>query len=148
MTKSAKRAARRSGFTLVEVLIVLAIIALMGALVGTNAIGMLFKSNRDKAELDVETLKQAVKLYHTMEMGKLPQESDWPDFLFDGSKNHKAAYIDTDKYENRQVPDPWGNAYIYRRLSSTEFEVISYGMDGQPGGEGDDADISSKKSKE
>lgn len=147
MNKAATRNARRSGFTLVEVLIVLAIIALMGALVGTNAIGMLFKSNRDKAELDVETLKQAVKLYQTMEMGKLPQDSDWPDFLFDGSKNHKTAYIDADKYEDRQVKDPWGTAYMYRRLSSTEFEVFSYGMDGQPGGEGDDEDISSKKSK-
>jgi general secretion pathway protein G len=137
---------RSAGFSLIEVLIAVTIIVLMGGVVAFNVFPALFKSQRDRAEMDISVFKEAVGHFRLLE-SKLPLESDWPRFLSDGSPNHKEPYIDVDKLSDGRVLDPWGHDYIYRRLSSTDFEIISYGMDGAPGGDGDDADISSKKSK-
>ncbi|HMS16559.1 MAG TPA: type II secretion system protein GspG [Planctomycetota bacterium] len=138
--------AHSQGFSLIEVLIAVTIIVLMGGVVAFNVFPALFKSQRGRAEADIEVMRQAVKMFQTNEH-KLPMESDWPRFLVEGSPNQKQPYIDADKVADGRVLDPWGNDYVYKRLSSTDFEIISYGMDGAPGGEGDDADISSKKSK-
>lgn len=137
---------KAGGFSLIEVLIAVTIIVLMGGVVAFNVFPALFKSQRARAEQDISVLVQAVKTFQ-MNENKLPLESDWPRFLVEGSPNQKQPYIDADKIKDGRVLDPWGNDYIYRRLSSTDFEIISYGMDGQPGGQDDDADISSKRSK-
>lgn len=136
------------GFSLIEVLIAVTIIVLMGGVVAYNVFPELFRSQRDRAGIDIEALKSAVKIYQAREMGKLPNESEWPTFLVEGSKNHPDPYIDVDKLTNGQVNDPWGNPYVYKKHGSKDFEIISFGMDGAPGGEGDDADISSKKGRE
>jgi general secretion pathway protein G len=144
--KTASRHALRQGtrgFSLVEVLIAVTIIVLMGGVVAYNVFPELFRSQRDRARMDIETLKTAVNMYFTRE-NRLPNDSEWPDFLINGSKNHPDPYIDKDKVKDGKVVDPWGNEYTYRKLSSKDFEIVSYGMDGTQGGEGDDKDISSK----
>ena len=142
--KNSRRA--QGGFSLIEVLVAVTIIALMAGVVAVNVFEEFFASQRDKAAIDIDGLKQAVKLYHLKE-GRLPNESDWPRFLFDGSKNHRSPYIDTDKYPDDEVKDPWDNAYTYKKHSGKDFEIISFGADGAPGGEDDDRDISSKGDK-
>jgi general secretion pathway protein G len=138
---------RESGFSLIEVLIAVTIIVLMGGVVAWNVFPALFQSQRDRAGIDIDNLKTAVKMYQ-MKEGKLPLESEWPNFLFDGSKNHPSPFVDPDNYPDRQVKDPWETPYVYKRIGPRDFEIISYGADGQQGGEEDDADISSKKTKE
>ena len=133
----------QSGFSLIEVLVAVTIIALMAGVVAVNVFEEFFASQRDKAGIDIAALKQAVKLYQLKE-GHLPNESDWPRFLFDGSKRHPSSYIDADKYPDNEVNDPWNNPYVYKKISGKDFEIISYAADGTPGGEEDDKDISSK----
>lgn len=145
--KTRKKArSAQGGFSLIEVLVAVTIIALMAGVVAVNVFEEFFASQRDKAAIDIESLKSAVKLYQLKE-GRLPNESDWPRFLFEGSKRHPSSYIDTDKFADDEVRDPWENAYVYRKISGKDFEIISYGADGAPGGEDDDRDISSKADK-
>ena len=136
----------KSGFSLIEVLIAVTIIAIMGGVVAFNVFPEIFRSMRTRAEMDIAGAKQAVNMYFTSE-NKLPSESDWPRFLIEGSKNHPDPYLDTDQLKDGQFLDPWGQPYRYIRHSSRKFEIVSYGADEQAGGEGDDADISSDKSK-
>lgn len=131
---------KNSGFSLVEVLIAVTIIVLMGGVVAYNVFPELFRSQRARARMDIEALSTAINMFMTNEM-RLPHESEWPGFLFEGSKNHPESYIPKDKASDGQVKDPWGNPYQYKKLGGRDFEIMSYGMDGQPGGDGDDKDI-------
>ena len=105
-----------------------------------------FESQHDLAMMDIAALKQAVKLYQLKE-GRLPHESEWPKFLFEGSKKHPLPYIDTDYFVAGALWDPWASPYVYKKSSARGFEIISYGADGTPGGEGNARDISSKREK-
>jgi general secretion pathway protein G len=136
----------QSGFSLIEVLVAVTIIALMAGVVAMNVFDEFFRSQRDKARIEISVLKEAVNMYMLREH-KLPNDSDWPGFLFNGSKNHSSPYIDTDNFPEEQVNDPWDNPYVYKRISGKKFEIVSYGADGAPGGEEDDKDISSKSEK-
>ena len=139
-----KNRSSQQGFSLVEILIAVTIMVIMGSVVAVNVFPFLFKSQRDRAEIDIGVLKDAVGLFRMSEH-RSPRDSEWPDFLANGSDHHKEAYIDEDKIQNGEVLDPWENPYVYRRLSARGFEIISYGADGVPGGEGDDADIRLRK---
>ncbi|HMP89562.1 MAG TPA: type II secretion system major pseudopilin GspG [Kiritimatiellia bacterium] len=135
------------GFTLVEVLVVLAIISILGGIVMLNLVGKPAEARVTAAKTTLRALKSAVNTYRidngtvpTMQQGlqaliTKPTTPPIPQNYPDG------GYLDT-----RQLPrDPWNNDYIYlvpgRRGEA--FEIITYGSDGQPGGEGDAADISS-----
>jgi len=131
------------GFSLVEVLIAVTIIVLMGGVVAYNVFPELFRSQRDRARVDIENISTAIKM-HLARESRLPNDSEFPQVLLEGSKNHDEPYIDPTKAKDGQLLDPWGNAYVYKKLSGTNFELLSYGMDGAPGGEKDDADISNK----
>ena len=136
----------QAGFSLVEILIAVTIVVLMGGVVAINVFPFLFQSQRDRAVIDIGVMKTTVKLFQTVEL-RLPRDSEWPEFLISGSKRHADPYLDEDKVTDGQVLDPWDNPYVYRRINNRKFEIMSYGADGQPGGEGDDEDISSKKNK-
>ena len=143
-TRTHARSAQ-GGFSLIEVLVAVTIIALMAGVVAVNVFGEFFATQRDKAAIDIDSLKTAVKLFQLKE-GRLPHESEWPTFLFEGSKRHPQSYIDTDRWPDNQVKDPWDTPYEYRK-QGREFEILSYGADQTAGGEDDDADISSKGDK-
>ena len=97
-----------------------------------------------RAKRDLSTLKVAVQMFR-LEEGRLPHKGEWPDFLTNGSPRHRDAYIEEDFLTDGKAMDPWGKAYIYTRISSRRFDIISHGADGAPGGRGDDADISLRK---
>jgi general secretion pathway protein G len=142
-----KRLSRRAGITLIEMLVVVTIIALFAALVAPR---MLQKSDTARitaARAQINSFMTALGAYK-LDTGVYPTTEQGLQALREppqGVKNWQGPYLP------QSIPaDPWGNPYIYRYPSQqggSEPEIISYGADGQPGGEGVNADIVSWKSQ-
>lgn len=133
---------KQAGFSLMEVLIAVAIIAIMAGGATLYLFPELFKAKRDRAKSDIQVIKQAIGIYQMRE-GK-PRASELPKCL-EGTQDGGAPVIDPDKFsENGEILDPWNNPYVFRRAQDGTIEILSYGADGEPGGEGDDEDLSSK----
>ncbi len=135
-----KRAQR--GFTLVELLVVLAILGLLSGLVGPQVIRFLSSSATQTARLQIEDLSAALDLYR-LEVGRYPSTNEGLEALVrdpGNAPNWNGPYL-----RRSQVPlDPWGKAYHYRFPGQHgPFDIWSYGANGQPGGEGEDQDVTS-----
>jgi general secretion pathway protein G len=136
-----------AGFSLLEILIAVMILVLMGGVVMTNLFPHFFKAKRSKAELDIGNIKNAVNTYRLQhKQNRIPETSEFPHVLTERGPNGEDPLLDPDTLDGGKLLDPWGNEYQYNRITNSTFEIISYGDDGAPGGEGDAADISSKKS--
>jgi general secretion pathway protein G len=122
---------RRRGMTLIEIMVVITILGLIAAAVGVAVIPQLNQAKRDRAELDIKSIQNALKLYYT-------KKGNYPD-----TGTGLKGLVDIQALE--QVPrDPWNNEYTYMNEGGKPV-IISYGADGTSGGEGQDADISSKE---
>jgi len=119
-----------SGFTLVELMVVIVIIGLLATVVIINVLPATDKAAITKARADVATLEQGVEMYR---LNKLRYPS--------GSEGLQA--VTSEGYVKRLPKDPWGNAYRYAQpgRDGRQFDIYSYGADGREGGEGQDADI-------
>lgn len=130
---------RGSGFTLLELLVVIVIIGLLASYVGPRYFAQLGKSEQKAAKAQIEAFGKALDAYRL--------DTDH----YPGTEQGLNALVvrPTDEpkwsgpYLQKQVPaDPWGRAYVYRVAEDGEFDLISYGKDGQQGGEGNAADVS------
>jgi hypothetical protein len=74
---------------------------------------------------------------------RLPECSEFPQALLSPGPDGELP-LDPDRLTHGRFLDPWGNDYAYRKLSVLKFEVISFGRDGSPGGEGEDAEVSKR----
>lgn len=139
--QSARRLAER-GFTLVEMLVVISIIALIMALVGPRVLNFLTESKVKAAKIQIESLSSALDLY-ALDTGRYPSSSEGLDALMQPPGN--TASWNGPYLKGSIVPkDPWGNSYIYRSPGQHgTYDILSYGADGQEGGTGAAADISS-----
>lgn len=136
----------RKGFTLIELMIVIVIIGILATLLIPRIMERPEEARRIKAKMDIKTTESALKLYKidsgtypTTEQGlealvKKPETSPLP------KKWREGGYL-----EGSVPNDPWGNPFYYTSPGpdGRDYEIISYGNDGQPGGTGRDADISS-----
>jgi general secretion pathway protein G len=133
------------GFSLLEILIAVAILALVGGVVATNVFGNFLRAKRDVAKTQIAEIKSAIQTYRLHSPGgKLPETNEFPQCLLEPGPNGESPAMDPDNAPGGKILDPWNNEYVYRKEGSS-FEIISYGEDGVQGGEGDAADISSKK---
>jgi general secretion pathway protein G len=128
------------GFTLVEMLVVISIIALIMSLVGPRVLNFLGESKVKAAKIQIESLASALDIY-ALDTGKYPSASDGLTALMQrpaGGTNWSGPYL-----KGNMVPnDPWGKPYIYRSPGQHGvYDILSYGSDGQEGGSGAAADI-------
>lgn len=129
-----KRLQRNDGFTLIEILVVMAIIAMLAVMVAPNLFNQQAGAMRDVARTEISTLEAALDIYR-LDVGEYP---DTLDGLMEDDTD-RASW--NGPYLRRAVPtDPWGNEYVYEG-NGREFTLLSYGADGVSGGEEDDADI-------
>lgn len=128
---------RHRGFSLMELMVVIAILGILATLVATNVVPILARGRETKAKSDIKAIKEAITSYRTVH-NVLPDSLDQltqPD-----PKNFNETYIE----EGNELSDPWGNPYVYQRESNSKYTIICYGADGILGGEGEDADIDDK----
>ena len=141
--QSQKARRKRSGFTLVELMVVIVIIGLLATVVAINVLPSQDRAMVGKARADVSTLEQALETYRLDNL-TFPDDRQGlqalvqaPAGLNQPERYREGGYI-------RRLPgDPWGAPYQYRRPSAHggQFDVFSFGADGKEGGEGNDADV-------
>lgn len=129
----------RFGFTLLELLVVVAIIGVLAGYVGPRYFAQIGKSEVNAARVQIDALEKALAQYR-LDIGTYP-----------GSELGLNALLQRPENESRWAgpylkkalpPDPWGRAYQYRLEADGRLVIFSYGKDGQPGGTGANADIS------
>lgn len=133
---------KRRGFTLLELLIVMVIIGMLAAYVGPRYFAQLGKSERTIAKAQIDALEKALDTFR-LDIGRYPTEEEGLTALV---KPPATLAHWNGPYLKKAVPiDPWNQPYHYKPSTATqEFELLSYGKDGQPGGTGENADISSQ----
>jgi general secretion pathway protein G len=131
--KTTARAARR-GLTLIEIMVVIALLGVLGTVIVVNLMGTLDDGKAEATKVQMANIDSALMQYAIMNGSKYPTTSD-------GLEKAKK------KFKDHKIPtDPWGNAYIYRSPAthgSGKYELVSLGADGKEGGEDANADIKS-----
>jgi general secretion pathway protein G len=144
MSAQAPRRSKRGehGFTLIELLVVVVIIGLLAGIVAPRYFGQVGKSNTTAARAQIEQLGKALDTYR-LDVGMYPTTEQGLQALVakpDGVDRWQGPYL-----AKQQVPgDPWGRAYRYKTPGDHgDYDLTSYGSDGQPGGTGEAADVNS-----
>jgi general secretion pathway protein G len=124
----APRTSRRAGFSLIELMVVIAIMGLLATVVAVNLMGRTYEAKVKKVMADFDAMKKAIQLFK-LDSGRYPTQ------LADlwqspgGAKNWKGPYIDA------SPKDPWGNDYVYTApVGGSTYIISSYGELGGPGG--------------
>jgi general secretion pathway protein G len=134
---------RRKGFTLLELLVVIVIIGLLAAYVGPKYFAQLGKSEVTVAHAQIEAFEKSLDTFR-LDVGRYPTTEEGLGALMAAPPAASAKW--NGPYLKKGVPaDPWGHPYQYRAPGAkAEYEIVSLGKDGQPGGEGGNADIVSQ----
>lgn len=127
------------GFTLLELLVVVAIIGLLVSFVAPRYFGQIGKSEVNTAKAQIDALEKALDQYR-LDTGRYPSNDSGLSALVQRPQNEPKW---SGPYLRKQVPlDPWGKPFAYRAPGENgDFDLISYGKDGVPGGSGENADL-------
>ena len=130
------------GFTLVEILVVITIIALIMSLVGPRVLNYLTESKVKAAKIQMQSFSSALDLLY-LDTGRYPSSAEGLAVLV--KPTSAMAGWNGPYLKGGNVPsDPWGKPYLYRSPTErAKYEIMSYGADGQEGGTGTAADITS-----
>ncbi|MDH3882726.1 MAG: type II secretion system major pseudopilin GspG [Desulfobacterales bacterium] len=129
------------GFTLIELMVVVVILGILALYIGPKIMGEPEKAKRVKVKMDIASLETALKMYK-LDNGVYPSTEQGLQALVEAPESgvipkkwRKGGYIE----KNKVPKDPWGNEFVYISPGvNGDFDIISYGLDGVPGGEGDD----------
>jgi len=130
-----------TGFTLIELLVVLVILGLLAGLVGPNVMKYVSSSKIDVTRAQLEDLAAGLDLFK-LDVGRYPDNREGLLALVKTSEDLKGwngPYL-----RKKKLPlDPWNNDYVYKSPGlEYDFDLFSYGADGEPEGSGDNSDIS------
>ncbi len=132
------------GFTLIEVLVVLIIIGILAGYIGPKIMGRPEEAKRTKAAMQIKALETALSLYK-LDNGTYPSTEQGLDALVAAPETGKLPpkWREGGYLEKSKVPrDPWGNDFVYMMPGvNSDYDLSSYGQDGEAGGEGDGLDI-------
>ena len=144
--RSRRRASNRRAFTLIELLVTIAIIATLAAIVAPTLFGNVGEARKNSARSQIQILALALDAYR-LDADQFPTTEQGLDALRafpsggDPPKNWKGPYL------RQLIPmDPWGKPYVYASpgvANPNGYDLYTLGKDGKPGGEGEDADITS-----
>lgn len=129
-----------TGFTLLELLVVIVIIGLLAAYVGPKYFAQLGKSEVTIAKAQINAFEKALDTYR-LDVGRYPTTDEGLAALLLAPPSVSSKW--NGPYLKKAAPqDPWGHAYLYHSPGSNgEFDILSLGKDGQAGGTGQDADL-------
>ena len=131
----------KTGFTLIELMIVVVILGLLATIVMPRILDRPEQARRMKARVDIRNIESALGLFKT-DTGRFPTTSEGLEVLVSdpGIKGYNS-----DGYLDKVPLDPWGNKYIYLcpGVHSKDYDLESYGKDGENGGTDNNADIES-----
>lgn len=133
----------RSGFTLIEIMVVVVILGLLAALVVPRIGPQVAEAQRTSAQTQIRSIEDALEMYR-MHNGFYPSTQQGLDALVSAPTTTPVPKHYQDGGYLKKVPDdPWGNPYVYRN-NNGRISIVSYGPDGEEGGEGVNADISNE----
>jgi general secretion pathway protein G len=135
---------REAGFTLIELLVVLVIIGILAGYIGPKIMGHPEEAKRTKAALQIQSFETALKMYK-LDNGVYPSTEQGIQALVAPPATGKLPpkWRDGGYLEKTKVPlDPWGNPFVYLSPGlNGDFDLSSYGADGEAGGEGNAKDV-------
>ena len=134
---------RSSGFTLIEIMVVVVILSVLGALVVPKILENVDKARVTRAQADIRAIETALDLYR-LDNFKYPPTDQGLQALVKQPVDPTITNYRSGGYLSTVPKDPWNNPYLYASpgTDGRDYDIISYGRDGKPGGEGYDADIS------
>jgi general secretion pathway protein G len=144
----ARPTARTSGFTLIEMIVVIVVIAVLAGLVGPMVFGNVADAKVQGARTQIELFGLALDAYR-LDNDRYPTSEQGLAALRTAPTTDPVPRRWRGPYLRKEVPlDPWGRAYVYvspgtRNPAPDTYELYTLGRDGQPGGEGEDADLTS-----
>lgn len=129
------------GFTLLELLVVLVVLGLLAGIVAPKYFNQLGRSETKVARAQIEGLVKALDIYR-LEVGHYPSTEQGLSALVSAPADEPEW---AGPYLQKEVPeDPWGRAYVYRAPGENgDFDLLTLGKDGQPGGDGENAEVTS-----
>jgi general secretion pathway protein G len=126
------RRARRRGFTLMEVLLVLAILVILGSIVTVSVIQMQRKAYQDAAKSQLHAFESAIEAYQ-LDVGQVPTEGSGFDALINVPPDLPNQNKWRGPYFTKSIPlDPWDNEYVYEWLNPDQYRIYSAGPDRAP----------------
>jgi general secretion pathway protein G len=134
------------GFTLIELMVVVVILGILASFIVPKLMGRTDEAKQVKARVDIATIESALKLYR-LDNGNYPSTEQGLAALVEKPSTEPVPvkWPDGGYLEKGRIPrDPWGREYLYLSPGvHNDFDIISYGADGAPGGEGRDMDVKS-----
>lgn len=142
-----KRKWNHRGFTLIELMVVIVILGILAGLIVPRIMSRPEEAKQTKARIQIESLETALKLYK-LDNGSYPTTEQGLQALVEAPSvgNLAKKWREGGYLEKGRVPkDPWDNDYVYLSPGTQgDYDILSYGADGEPGGDGKDKDISNQ----